>query len=101
MISFIIFMALCFDFSSKSRLFAIFTIHFIGSMTGIGFKPSLIIRTFEYLEIFLIFTLVISEISFNVFGVSSSLHAKYIEADNNPSVDLPRTIPCDDAFLNK
>ena len=74
--SFIIFIALCLIFSCNLRLFAIFTIHFIGSIMGIGFKLSSKIRSLEYFEILLTFALVISDISFNVLGVSNSLHAK-------------------------
>jgi hypothetical protein len=50
-------------------------------------------------EILLNFILVMSEMSFIVFGVSSSLQAKYIEAHNIPSVVLPSSNPNDDAFL--
>ena len=68
-------------------------------MTGMVFKLSSKIRIIEYFEILLIFTLVMSEISFIVFGVSSSLQAKHIEAHKIPSVVLPSSNPNNEAFL--
>src|SRR5919106_5754549 len=98
MICVIMFIAIRVIVSDRLALFAILTIHFIGSAIGTLRSSSQIINL-QLLAISLRFRLLAAATSLSVLGIPISLHETYIAALSIAEIDLPRVNPLSCAFL--
>src|SRR5918996_1475032 len=84
--------------SDRLALFAILTIHFMGSVIGTLRSSSRIINL-QCLAKSLRFRLLAPATSLSVLGISISLHETYTAALIIAEIDLPRVNPLSWAFL--